>query len=411
MTKIQISPRFSQFFKWLAEKLSRVTSSGELIPEIDGLRFIAIAAVFMHHSMSILLPASRRTPQIHTPQEWFDAADHFSPLVDLFYCGHFGVNLFFAISGFILALPFARKLLAGLPSPGWKSYYLRRVTRIEPPYIISLILFYLYLVFGKGRGAELLPNFAASLFYSHGLVFGQHSLINPVTWSLEIEIQFYLLVPILVRIFYVKNKLVRRGVLLFLIALGGWLSQHVIYPSGSTRLMLSLANFSHYFLAGFLLADLYLSGWLRKEKRAIYDLLTLASAGALVSVLTRHGYLYYLLPELVLLLCLGFFRGRWSNALIRKQWIVLIGGMCYTIYLYHTPLVSILSWNIKALYSPSRPIVIDFLIQSLVVCPVVFILLSAWYVLTEKPFMKWSLSAKPKPAGVFETPAEGSVKV
>jgi peptidoglycan/LPS O-acetylase OafA/YrhL len=403
MSKSTLSQSIGSFSNWLAEKLSRVTSSGELIPEIDGLRFIAISAVFLHHSMSILLPASGRTGQIHTPGEWFDAGTHFSKLIDLFYCGHFGVNLFFAISGFILALPFARKLLAGLPAPGWKSYYLRRLTRIEPPYVISLVIFFLYLVLEKGRGSELLPNFLASLFYSHGLVFGQHSLINAVTWSLEIEIQFYLLVPLLVSLFLIKNKIFRRCVLLVLIAVGGWLSQHVVFPSGSVRLMLSLANFFHYFLVGFLLADLYLGGWLRLEKRVVYDLLTAASAGAIAAVLSRSGHYYYTLPLLVLMLCIGFFRGRFSNALIRGRWIVLIGGMCYTIYLYHTPIVSLISWNIKGLYSSSRPIMIDFIIQCLIVCPIVFLLLSFWYVVTEKPFMKWSLSARPKPSGALET--------
>src|SRR5262249_10274230 len=136
------SVHFRSFSIWLAEKLSRVTSSGELIPEIDGLRFFAISIVILHHSMSILLPASSRTGSLHTPADWFAAGNQYSWLVDISYCGHFGVNLFFAISGFILALPFARKLLSGLPAPGWKSYYLRRVTRIEPPYAICITSFF-----------------------------------------------------------------------------------------------------------------------------------------------------------------------------------------------------------------------------------------------------------------------------
>ncbi|MGH9843410.1 MAG: acyltransferase family protein, partial [Blastocatellia bacterium] len=313
------------------------------------------------------------------------------------YTGHFGVNLFFAISGFILALPFARKLLNGLPSQDWKSYYLRRVTRIEPPYVICLLIFFSFLAYAKGRGAELFPNLLASLFYSHGLVFGQYSLVNAVTWSLEIEIQFYLLVPVLVGIFRLKSRPARRALLIALIALGGWMSQHVIYPSGSARLALSLANFFHYFLVGFLLADLYLSGWLRKEKRLVFDLLTVAAGAAITLVLARFGQYYHLLPLLVLLLYVGFFRGKLSNAFINLRWIVITGGMCYTFYLYHVPIVSEVSWNVNQFFSTSRPIVADYLIQILIVCPVVFALCSLWFVLTEKPFMKWSLSAKPKP--------------
>ena len=346
--------------------------------------------------MSILLPASGRTPRLHTSAEWLAAGDRYSWLVNLAYAGHFGVNLFFAISGFILALPFARKLLNDLPPPDWKSYYLRRVTRIEPPYVICLLIFFSYLAFEKGRGVELFPNLLASLFYSHGLVFGQHSLVNTVAWSLEIEIQFYLLVPVLVGIFRLKNKPARRALLVALIALGGWMSQHLIYPSGSARLALSLANFFHYFLVGFLLADLYLGGWLRKEKRLVFDLLTVAAGAAIAMVLARFQQYYYALPLLVLPLYVGFFRGRLSNAFVNLRWIVIIGGMCYTFYLYHVPIVSEISWNITQLLSASRPIVTDYLIQILIVCPAVFALCSLWFVLTEKPFMKWSLSSKPK---------------
>jgi peptidoglycan/LPS O-acetylase OafA/YrhL len=385
----------SRLLDFLAARLSRVTSSGELIPEIDGLRFLAISTVILHHAMSILLPASGRTGPIHTPSEWFDSAERFSPLVGLAYCGHFGVNLFFAISGFILAMPFARKLLNGLPAPGWKSYYLRRLTRIEPPYVICLLIFFGYLAIEKGRGAELLPNLLASLIYSHGLIFGQHSQVNAVTWSLEIEIQFYVLVPLLVSVFRLRNRIVRRLLLLAAVALGGWLSQHVVYPSGSARLALSLANFFAYFLAGFLLADLYLGGWLRAEKRLAFDLLALLAAAAIVLVLTTHGHFYFSLPLLILPLYIGCFRGRASNAFLRARWIAITGGMCYTLYLYHAPILSEFSWNINSLFSVARPIGLDYLTQLLIVCPAIFALCSLWFVLTEKPFMKWSLSATP----------------
>src|SRR5205085_10364304 len=137
-------PSTTSFTDWLVNKLSRVTSSGELIPEIDGLRFLAITSVLFHHLMSIYLHRSGRSPvQVNSLMDW-SAMDAQSWLVPLCYSGHFGVNLFFAISGFILALPFAKRSFADRPAPSLKNYYLRRVTRIEPPYAICLILFFLY---------------------------------------------------------------------------------------------------------------------------------------------------------------------------------------------------------------------------------------------------------------------------
>jgi hypothetical protein len=140
--------------EWLAGKLSRVTSSGDLIPEIDGLRFIAISTVVFHHLLSMYLSGSGRSPEVRTPAEWFAASDQ-SWLVILAYCGHFGVNLFFVISGFILALPFAKRAFSDLPAPDLKGYYLRRVTRIEPPYLLSLIVIFLIHFGQNGEGLRL----------------------------------------------------------------------------------------------------------------------------------------------------------------------------------------------------------------------------------------------------------------
>ncbi len=399
-------PRTISFSDWLANKLSRVTSSGELIPEIDGLRFLAIASVLFHHMMSIYLHRSGRSAvAVHSQADWMATINQ-SWLVQLCYDGHFGVNLFFAISGFILALPFAKRSFANQPAPSLKNYYLRRVTRIEPPYAICLILFFLYqwLVFHKEL-EFLFPHLLASLFYAHNLVYGTHSVINSVAWSLEIEIQFYLLVPVLVKLFKLKNAAIRRGLLLVLITAGGLLSTSVIYPSGSTRLMLSLPNFAHYFLVGFLLADLYLHDWFKPERKSWRgDLLTLLGGGASVAVLSRFGLFYFALPLLVLVLYLGCLLGKLSNELIKMRWIVIIGGMCYTFYLYHVPIVSEMLSKTAVLASATRPLGVDFLLQCLLVCPLVFLLCSWWFVVTEKPFMRWSLSAKPKQRAVeYET--------
>ncbi len=389
------------FSDWLAQKLARVTSTGELIPEIDGLRFLAIASVLLHHTMSIYLRESGRSVvEVHSQTAWA-AANSQSWLVPVAYSGHFGVNLFFAISGFILALPFAKRSFENRPAPDMKNYYLRRLTRIEPPYAICLVIFFLYQWQVRHFDpVELLPHLLASLCYAHGLLYGAHSTINSVAWSLEIEIQFYLLVPLLVKVFKLSNAAFRRGLLLALIAGGGWLSQHVIYPSGVQPLILSLANFAHYFLVGFLLADLYLNDWFAEKRRTVFgDLLTLAAGAGIVAVLNSYGQFYYALPLLVLALFLGCFLGKLSNGFIRQRWIVIVGGMCYTFYLYHVPIVSALLSKTAVLMTAGQPLWLDFLLQGLLVCPLVFILCSWWFVVTEKPFMRWSLSttAKPKP--------------
>ena len=378
--------------EWLAGNLSRVTSTGELIPEVDGLRFIAISAVLFHHLLSMFLSGSGRSPEVRTYSGWFAAADQ-SWLVIPAYCGHFGVNLFFVISGFILALPFAKRAFNGKAAPDLKSYYLRRVTRIEPPYLLNLIVIFLIHWRQWGEGPQVVPNLIASLFYSHGLVYGRESAINGVAWSLEVEIQFYLLTPLLVLIFRLRNVVARRSLIVALIAGFGMLSQWVIYPSGSARLSLTLLNFAHYFLTGFLLVDLYLTGRLRgADKRLSWDLATLAGAAAIFATLSRFGQFYFLLPLMVGLLYAGFFMGRLSNAIARARWITIIGGMCYTIYLYHILIISNLMTQTISMASITRPLDLDFALQCLLILPVVLAVCALLFFYAEKPFMRWSLS-------------------
>jgi peptidoglycan/LPS O-acetylase OafA/YrhL len=76
---------------WL-DGFRRITTSGEFIPEIDGLRFIAIALVITHH-LALFVSIQRGQNE--------------GPLSR----GQLGVELFFVISGFILAVPFAMQYL------------------------------------------------------------------------------------------------------------------------------------------------------------------------------------------------------------------------------------------------------------------------------------------------------------
>jgi peptidoglycan/LPS O-acetylase OafA/YrhL len=76
----------------------RITSSGNFIKEIDGLRFIAILSVILFHISNYL---------IATHNEIYPDARFFY-LKKILKSGSLGVPLFFIISGFILAMPFAK---------------------------------------------------------------------------------------------------------------------------------------------------------------------------------------------------------------------------------------------------------------------------------------------------------------
>jgi peptidoglycan/LPS O-acetylase OafA/YrhL len=198
------------------DHLSRITSSQRVfIPQIDGIRFLAIVAVIAYHVRAI---GSFHLTADHRAVEG-------DPVNDTFSIGHYGVMLFFAISGFILALPFARQFLGGLKKVSLRGYYLRRVTRIEPPYIIHLMVLALYcalvlrfqpshphLYHNKEWAAYAAKHLVASLGYSNGFIFGTHPYPNIVLWSLEVEVQFYLIAPFLGWLFKITTSIPQADV-------------------------------------------------------------------------------------------------------------------------------------------------------------------------------------------------------
>ena len=156
-------------------KLSRVTSPGrKYYPEIDGLRFLAIASVLIYHVWFAAHQDLSGYEALSRSQSWVLHVRH----------GDRGVELFFAISGFILGLPFASHYLGGGPKVAIGRYFQRRLTRLEPPYVIALVGFYAAAVVFRTTDT-LAPDFWNSfwlrLIYGYGLVREQFHSLNGVT--------------------------------------------------------------------------------------------------------------------------------------------------------------------------------------------------------------------------------------
>jgi peptidoglycan/LPS O-acetylase OafA/YrhL len=350
----------------LLQRLSRVTSTGRFVPEIDGLRFMAIMAVVLFHIQKHVFPA------------WTDFAGLGATcstagegaviaLRGVINTGWIGVQLFFIISGFILSTPFAEHHLTGASAPTLGKYFVRRVTRLEPPYIINLLLLYGLTVWlswycvsgGSGKSAgELAPHLLASLLYSHNIAYGDHSLINNVAWTLEIEVQFYILAPLLATVFCIRRKRLRRAVIVGGIVAGCLFGHWRADLGNDSRLayvlgMTLLGQFK-YFLIGFLLADVYLVEWKKAPPTDWrWDVVGLAAWLAIPFMIPTYvpwldgawGALHagwrfeYMLPAVMLVAYIGAFRGRVLNLFFRYPWVTAIGGMCYTIYLYHNSVI------------------------------------------------------------------------
>jgi peptidoglycan/LPS O-acetylase OafA/YrhL len=204
-----------------------------------------------------------------------------------------------------------------------------------------------------------------------------------VLWSLEVEVQFYLLAPWLAKIFAIRRAWLRRACLAGAIYAAPWLA----YPlNGSYLGWASVAGNLQYFLPGFLIADLYMTGELCPNSWArIWDLLFLA-AGVLVFMIKYQMASNALLPWVLLLSGLAAFLGWATPAILGNPWIATIGGMCYTIYLYHALLISAIYRATSSLHT--KIIWLDLLVQVLVTVPVVLLVSSVLFRLFERPFMR-----------------------
>jgi peptidoglycan/LPS O-acetylase OafA/YrhL len=81
------------------------------------------------------------------------------------------------------------------------------------------------------------------------------------------------------------------------------------------------------------------------------------------------------------------FRGVWFRRLFRSPLIVTIGGMCYTIYLLHSPIVTVLGGTVKRLVS--TPIfTLHLLCLSMVVIPPLLAICGLYFAFIERPCMR-----------------------
>jgi peptidoglycan/LPS O-acetylase OafA/YrhL len=325
----------------------RITSDGTYIPEIDGLRFIAILSVVFLHCYAEFLSRIATAPRQNASGNTLfpPGIDNQQGLLRLLWHGGYGVGVFFAISGFILAWPFARQHLQAGRLVNLRFYFLRRLTRLEPPYIIVLLIrSILLLAAGAHTIRFVLVHLAASIFYVHNIAFGIASRIEAASWSLEIEIQFYCLAPFLTQIYRIPQAWLRRGLLISMIAgaaplqqafLPGWYG-----PDNSGAFMLSILSAIQFFLVGLLVADLYVDGWERIPQTWRWDVVCIP-LWILMFWLQPHGF-RFVAPLILPIVFVGGFKGSIVPRILRNPVVTTVGGMCYSIYLTHRTTVFVL---------------------------------------------------------------------
>jgi peptidoglycan/LPS O-acetylase OafA/YrhL len=179
---------------------------------LDGIRGLAILWVFAFHANALLVGGSP-----DASSSWGQA---------LAQRGLLGVQLFFVLSGFLLARPWMQAAAVGAPYPSIGRFFARRARRILPTYWLHLaLLFGLilpilrggYAILGTDIGQTNLWLHIPLLQFLHPGSSGSLGL-NMALWSLSIEAQFYLLLPLLAPLF-VRNRVLIALPIALLVAL------------------------------------------------------------------------------------------------------------------------------------------------------------------------------------------------
>ena len=233
--------------RWLAPPEPEYAAAGDL------LRVVCILMVGWYH----IWQQSWLGPVLKLGGRWLD----FTPGVR---AGYMFVDMMLALSGFLCYLPYAN----GKARPAGE-FYLRRALRILPSYWLCLMVMLVFAL--RDPGFTDAPRLGLDLLAHLGFVQNLWGFsytatrMNVVLWTLAVEVQFYLLLPVLAPVFK------KRPLLTYAALTGAGLSFMFLWtaPMQDTVLFVNrLPNFLDVYAAGILAAMVFVRLSERQETSA-----------------------------------------------------------------------------------------------------------------------------------------------
>jgi peptidoglycan/LPS O-acetylase OafA/YrhL len=184
-------------------------------PALHGLRVLAIVSVIQYH-----------ITWIFSGEQGIALNDTFREAsLSIFY----GMDLFFLLSGFLIGSILIRSLeVSG--TQNLRRFYLRRIFRTFPSYYVVLTGLALWLPLTAEQQAHLPFEY---VYLTNFMPLARHEILMFWGWSLALEEQFYLTVPLLMFVLYRLRTDRARMIALATIALSALVIRLAIYFHGS----------------------------------------------------------------------------------------------------------------------------------------------------------------------------------
>lgn len=360
---------------------SRLASSPRL-PGLDGLRAMACLMVFFVHFGQLTALKGEWGP--------FDLARWLAN-------GNVGVALFFSLSGLLLSLPFWQARQSSAPPPSTGRFYAYRAARILPAYFVCLAS--MVVANKHWQEQDGWQDILMHVLMLFNFVEAYTLSINPPFWTLAVEFQFYLLLPLLFMLLRPCGQRLAVGLLL-LLGCAAYMTHLARMPadgSASAATTYSLLAHLPHFLLGMVTGYLLVSrtaGTLKASRT--HDALlvmVLLLLGLILSTplddLLQIPAGRYNLPFVPLLLCLlillvpttRFGRAAFESAPLRG-----IGTVSYGVYLYHLPVQHVTARLMK---HESMPAGEHWLIFGGISLIITLLVAALSYVLVERPLLRF----------------------
>ena len=360
-------------------------------PYLDSFRALACLLVFFYHS-ALNLQAGK-----------------------IIFFGYNGVHLFFVLSGYLLGGKLLEKLSSGNKWRVSLNYLKHRFLRVYPGYFVCLCVFILLRYFSGTNPPDALNILSRIGLYFNYLDMSDFFAINAALWTLAVEIQFYLVLPVvaLLVLSFIKDWKSATIALGIAFVIVGVLSRsyEILFVNHwwhSVSIVRFKWVFSYLDLFGIgILLNSAERAWRSKFGdlnlwQAIFSIAVALTILAGTSVWAKrsgidwqnaHDAVFMIVAPV--LTCIAFALIMGSTGLsqlknlpvFRWSWLQWIGKVSYSVYLYH---VGVLFAANKLIHPLERgwDWTISSIIMATVSLPVTLFIAWLSYVLVEIPFMQ-----------------------